>query len=326
MLLYFVRRLAYMAILLLVLTVVTFVIIQLPPGDYVTYYTSSDMGYQYTAEDIINLRAQYGLDSPLYAQYFLWMRKMLRGNLGISFTWDRPVVDLLMERLPLTVAISILSLLFTYVVAVPIGIYSATHQYSVGDYIFTVIGFAGLATPNFLLAILLMFVFYKYLGLSVGGLFSAEYMAQDFSLGKLVDLLKHLITPIIVVGTAGTAGLIRVMRACLLDELQKQYVITARAKGVAERRLLFKYPVRVSINPLISTVGYLLPYIVSGTIITAIVLNLPTIGPLLYGALKSQDVFLAGSIVMVLSFLTIVGTLISDMLLVWLDPRIRYEK
>jgi len=222
--------------------------------------------------------------------------------------------------------ISLFTLIFTYAVAIPIGIYSATHQYSVGDYTFTVIGFAGLATPNFLLALILMFLFYKYFGLSVGGLFSPQYLTATWSVDKFIDMLKHLPIPIIVIGTAGTAWIIRVMRGCLLDELRKQYVITARAKGVAERTLLFKYPVRIAINPIISTIGWTLPGIISGETITAIVLSLPTTGPLLFQALLNQDMYLAGSTVMFLTFLTVIGTLISDILLVWMDPRIRYER
>ena len=328
MLSYIGRRCIYMVIILLVLSVVAFVIIQLPPGDYVTCLISEMeiAGMMVTEAQSVALRKQYGLDLPMYQQYFRWMWNMLHGNFGISFQWNAPVVDLIIERLPLTIMISSLSLLFIYALAIPIGIYSATHQYSVGDYTFTLIGFAGLATPNFLLALVLMFLFYKYFGLSIGGLFSPEYMGKAFSFGKFVDILKHLPIPIIVGGTAGTAEIIRVMRACLLDEIKKQYVITARAKGVAERILLFKYPVRVAINPIISRIGWVLPGIVSGTIITAIVLNLPTTGPLLWGALLYEDMYLAGTIIMFLSFLTVIGKLVSDIMLVWIDPRIRYEK
>ncbi len=317
-----------MIIILLAVSVVSFIIIQLPPGDYLTYYMQrlKASGVEVGEAQIRSLERQYGLDLPVYAQYFKWMWKMLHGDFGRSFQWNRPVSELIAERLPLTVTISILTLFFIYAVAIPIGIYSATHQYSIGDYGFTVFGFAGLATPNFLLAIILMFVFYKYFGLSAGGLFSVEYQIAPWSVGKFLDMLKHLPIPIIVIGTAGTASLIRVMRGCLLDELGKQYVITARAKGVAERALLFKYPVRVAVNPIISTIGWTLPRIVSGETITAIVLSLPTTGPLLFSALLAQDMYLAGSTIMFLSSLTVIGTLISDILLVWVDPRIRYEK
>jgi len=266
------------------------------------------------------------LDLPAHLRYFKWMWGILHGDFGRSLQWGKPVSELIGDRLLLTVVVNLFTIVFVYVVAIPIGIYSATHQYSFGDYGFTVIGFAGLATPNFLFALVLMVFLYKYFGLSAGGLFSPEYSTAAWSIGKFVNLLKHLPVPIIVIGTAGTAGLIRVMRGCLLDELRKQYVITARAKGIEERTLLFKYPARVAINPVISTIGWMLPSIVSGGTITAIVLSLPTIGPLLYRALMSEDMHLAGSMVMLLSLLTIIGTFISDLLLLWIDPRIKYEK
>jgi len=325
---YFMHRFLYMIIILLGISIVAFIIIQLPPGDYLTSYILQlrTQGAEVSEADIVALSKQYGLDLPIYLQYFKWMKGLFKGNLGRSFQFNKPVSELIGERLGLTIIISLLTMIFVYVAAVPIGIYSATHQYSGGDYIFTTVGFAGLAIPNFLFALILMFLFFKYFGLSVGGLFSPEYQLVGWSLGKFIDMLKHLPIPIIVIGTAGTAGLIRVMRGCLLDELRKQYVITARAKGVEERALLFKYPVRVAINPIISTVGWMLPGIVSGGIITAIVLDLPTTGPLLYQALLSQDMYLAGSFIMILSFLTVIGTFISDILLVWIDPRIRYEK
>ncbi|GAH71503.1 unnamed protein product [marine sediment metagenome] len=251
--------------------------------------------------------------------YTLW-------QFGWSFEWARPVSEVIGERIALTMVISICTLLFVWMTAIPIGIYSATHQYSSSDYAFTFLGFIGLATPNFLLALVLMWLSFAYLGIPVTGLFSPEYLGAAWSLAKVWNMLQRIWVPIIVVGTAGTAGLIRVMRGCLLDELRKQYVITARAKGVSEEKLLFKYPVRVAINPLISTIGWLLPTIISGATITAIVLNLPTTGPVLLGALMAQDMYLAGSFVMILSALTVIGTLISDILLAWLDPRIRYER
>jgi len=328
MLSYFIRRLTYMLVILLAVSIAAFIIIQLPPGDFLTSYIAElrMTGQVVDESQIASLKKQYGLDMPIYQQYFKWMWKMFHRDFGRSLQWNRPVSELIAERLPLTVMISLLTLIFTYVVAVPVGIYSATHQYSPGDYTFTVIGFAGLATPNFLLALILMFLFYKYFGLSVSGLFSPKYIGTAWSWDKFINVLEHLPIPIIVIGTAGTAGLIRVMRGCLLDELRKQYVITARAKGVAERTLLFKYPVRVALNPIISTIGWTLPAIVSGETITAIVLSLPTTGPLLFNALMSQDMYLAGSTIMFLTFLTVIGTLISDLLLVWVDPRIRYEK
>ncbi len=328
MLYYVIRRFVYMLILLWVLSIVSFIIIQLPPGDFLTSYMIQLMqsGQLTDQAELVSLRKRYGLDLPIYTQYFKWIWNILHGDLGWSFQLHKPVAELLGERLGLTVTVSIFAFIFTYVVAIPIGVYSATHQYSVGDNVFTIIGFTGLATPNFLLALILMFLFLKYFGLSVGGLFSPEYIWAPWSIGKFTDMLKHLPIPMIVIGTASTAGLIRVMRGCLLDELQKQYVITARAKGVAERALLFKYPVRMAINPIISTIGWILPLIVSGETITAIVLSLPTTGPLLFNALMSEDMFLAASTVMILGFLTVIGTFLSDILLVWLDPRIRYRK
>ena len=317
-----------MLIVLLLVSIVAFIIIQLPPGDFVTkIVVASRPGEQpFTETELDAIRRQYGLDRPVYQQYFGWMWRILHGDFGLSFIWNRPVSELIAERLPLTVVISLLTFVLAYAVAIPIGIYSATHQYSPGDYGATLIGFFGLATPNFLLALVLMFFFFKFFDLSVGGLFSSQFLDADWSLAKFLDMLKHLPIPIIVIGTAGTAGLIRVMRGCLLDELRKQYVITARAKGVKERTILFKYPVRMAVNPIISTIGWMLPAIVSGETITAIVLSLPTVGPLLFRALVGQDIYLAGGTIMLLCFLTVVGTFISDMLLVWVDPRIRYQK
>jgi peptide/nickel transport system permease protein len=316
-----------MVVLLLILSVVSFVIIQLPPGDFLSAMIQrlQALGMQVDVDDIRALEEHYGLNLPVYSQYFKWMWNLLQGDMGESFLWNQPVTKLIGERLALTVTISLLTLIFTYLVAVPIGIFSATHQYSIGDYLFTGIGFIGLATPNFLLALILMFLVLRYLGWSVGGLFSREYQLAAWSFGKVVDLMKHLPIPLIVVGTAGTAGLIRVLRGSLLDELRKQYVITARAKGLSERHLLFRYPVRMAINPIISALGGLLPMIVSGATLTSIVMSLPTIGPLLLRALQSQDMYLAGSMVMLLSALAMLGTLISDLLLVIVDPRIRFE-
>ena len=324
---YVVRRVIYAVVTLLVISVVAYIIIQLPPGDYLTSYIMrlEMQGGEVTDAEVETLKREYGFDLPAHLRYFKWMANLLRGDLGRSFFYNRPVVELLAERLPLSLLVSLLALLFTYLVSIPVGIYSATHQYSLWDYTLSFVGFVGLATPNFILALLLMFFFFKTFGLSIGGLFSPEYLLQPWSWGKFVDLLKHLPVPVIVIGTAGTAGLIRVMRGLMLDEMAKQYVVTARAKGVAERRLLFKYPVRVSLNPIVSTIGWTLPAIVSGQTITAIVLSLPTVGPLLLESLINEDIILAGSVVMILSFLTVLGTLLSDLLLVVLDPRIRFE-
>ena len=324
---YVIRRVLYAVVTMLVVSVVAYIIIQLPPGDYLTSYIMrlEMQGGEVTDAEVETLKREYGFDLPPHLRYFKWMANLLRGDLGRSFFYNRPVLELLAERLPLSLLVSLLALLFTYLVSIPVGIYSATHQYSLWDYTLSLVGFVGLATPNFILALLLMFFFFKTFGLSIGGLFSPEYLLESWSWGKFVDMVKHLPVPVIVIGTAGTAGLIRVMRGLMLDEMTKQYVVTARAKGVGERRLLFKYPVRVSLNPIVSTIGWTLPAIVSGQTITAIVLSLPTVGPLLLEALVNEDIILAGSVVMILSFLTVLGTLLSDLLLVMLDPRIRFE-
>ncbi|MBV7331052.1 ABC transporter permease [Chloroflexi bacterium TSY] len=324
---YIFQRLVYMVLTFFMLSVVVFIIIQLPPGDYLDTYIVAlqEQGGFADEAEVEALRKQFGLDGNVVEQYIRWLGKFLRGDMGRSFEWNQPVNKLLAERLPYTVMLSLITLFFTYVVAIPIGIYVATRQYSFGDYFFSVLGFVGLATPNFMLALILMFLFFRYFDISVGGLFSAEYALEPWSLGKVWDLFTHLWVPVIVIGTAGTAGIIRVMRGTLLDELGKQYVITARAKGVTEGKLLFRYPVRVAINPIVSTVGWQLPRIVSGETIVAIVLSLPTTGPLLFRALLSQDMFMAGSIVMFLGILTLIGTLLSDILLVIVDPRIRFE-
>ena len=325
---YILQRCVMMVVLLCILSVVVFTIIQLPAGNYVTSYAErlQASGNLVDKATLEALNKQYGFDLPVYKQYFRWFTNFLRFKLGRSFEWRKSVAQLLRERVPISMAISLFSLVVTYIIAVPVGIYSAVHQYSIGDYVFTGIGFVGLATPNFFLALILMFFAFKVFGVSVIGLFSPEYLDQAWSFAKFIDMLKHLPVPIIVVGTAGTAGLIRVLRSCLLDELRKQYVITARTKGLSERTILFRYPVRVAINPLVSTIGWTLTYIVSGEVITSIVLSLPTVGPLLFGALQSQDMYLAGSTIMILGSLTFAGTLISDILLVIVDPRIRYEK
>ena len=331
MLFYLLRRLIYMAIIIAAVSVVAFVIIQLPPGDYLSSYMLELMeggaaGSDVSESEMASLRKQYGLDQPIYTQYFLWIWNIVRyGRFGRSFQHNRPVSDLIWERLALTITISLCTLIFVFAVSIPIGIYSATHQYSKFDYFVTVAGYAGLATPNFLLALILMFIGYKYLGVSVGGLFSPEYLGSPLSLGKVLDLLSHLWIPVIVLGTAGTAGLIRVMRGCLLDELQKQYVITGRAKGLEERTLLFKYPVRVALNPIASTIGWSLAGLISGAPIVAVVLSLPTTGPMLLAALTAQDMYLAGTFLLLLSTFTVIGTYVSDILLAVLDPRIRME-
>jgi len=321
------RRLLWMVPTLLMISVMSFVIIQLPPGDYLSSYIAAleESGDQADEAEVAALRKQYNLDEPIHMQYLFWMKGLLHGDLGMSLEWNRPVTQLVGQRILLTSIISFVTLLFTWAVAIPIGIYVAVKRYSWTDYTVTFLGFIGLATPNFLLALVLMYVAHATLGIDAGGLFSPGFQNVPWSVARIADLFKHLWIPVIVVGTAGTAGTIRVMRGNLLDELRKQYVMTARAKGVAPIRLLLKYPVRVAINPLISTIGWALPAIVSGASITSVVLNLPTTGPLLLRALLVQDMYLAGSIIMILSLLTVIGTLISDLLLICLDPRIRYE-
>jgi len=325
MLSYLVRRFLYMIAIVWVTSVVTFLIIQLPAGDFVVHLAShyAQTGQEVEEAQLANLRRRFGLDQPVYVQYLRWARNLLEGNFGWSFQYGQPVGRLIGERVGLTAMISIATLLFVYLVAIPIGVYSATHQYSLGDYSFMFVGFLGMSLPSFLLALILMYIFLNA-GISVGGLFSPEYMRASWSINKFVDLLKHLPLPILIIGTAGTAGLIRIMRASVLDEVGKQYVITARAKGLPELRLLFKYPVRVALNPIASTIGWELPYIVSGGVITEMVLNLPTTGPMLFGALMTEDMFLASSLLLFLSVLTVIGTFISDIVLVIVDPRIRF--
>ena len=325
MLSYMLRRFLYMLLVVWVSSVVSFLIIQLPAGDYVDNLAESlEMtGTDVQVAHMDALRQQYGLDQPAYVQYLTWAANLLQGDLGWSFERGEPVAKLIGERLGLTVTMSIATLLVTYLLAVPIGIYSATHQYSLADYVTMFVGFLGRATPNFLLALILMYVLLN-VGWGVGGLFSPDYERAEWSLGKFIDLLKHLPLPIIIIGTSGTAGLIRVMRASLLDELGKQYVITARSKGLRETNLIFKYPVRVALNPIASTIGWLLPRIVSGSTITAMVLNLRTTGPMLFRALMAEDMLLASSVLFLLTVLTVFGTFVSDVLLVIVDPRIRF--
>jgi len=271
------------------------------------------------------LRQEYGLDQPMVVQYLRWMKQVLQGRFGMALEWKRPVSEVIGDRLWLTMVVSVSAIFLTWLLALPIGIYSAVRQYSVGDYVATFVGFIGLAVPSFMLALVLMYIGFKYFNASIGGLFSDEFVEAPWSLARLWDLTKHLPLPALILGLAGTAQLIRIMRANLLDELRKPYVMTARARGVPERRVILKYPVRVALNPFASTIGYLLPYVVSGSIIVSLVLSLPTVGPLLLKALVAQDMFLAGTIVLLLGVLTVVGTFLSDLLLLWIDPRIRME-
>ncbi len=325
MLAYLIRRLGLAIVTIWAITVVTFVIIQLPPGDFVDAYIaqSAAMGSAITQAEADALRQAYGLDQPVFVQYFKWLGMILRGEFGLSFEFGRPVTEVIGDRLWLTIVLSIGALIVTWGLALPIGIYSAVRQYSVGDYLFTLVGFIGLAVPNFLLALLVMYFSFRWFGMNVGGLFSAEFELAPWSLAKLWDLTKHLPLPVVILALAGTAQLVRIMRANLLDELRRPYVVTARAKGLPEKRVIMKYPVRAALNPFASTIGYLLPFVVSGSIIVSVVLSLPTVGPLLLRSLVSQDMLLASTIILLLGVLTVIGTFISDLLLMWIDPKIR---
>ena len=322
---YIVQRLLLMIPTLVAISILTFVIIQLPPGNYLDTLIAElkAAGESADIQKVEFLRQQYGLDQPLWKQYGIWVYGLVRGDLGWSFEYDRPVTALIGERLFLTFVVSMAAILFTWIVAFPIGVYSATHKYSWSDHGLTFLGFLGLATPNFLLALVLMFVSFTYFGVSVGGLFSPDLQEAPWSWRKVLDLLEHLWIPVVVIGTAGTAGMIRRLRANLLDELKKQYVVTARAKGVPPRRLLLKYPLRIALNPFISDIGNLLPELISGSVIVSIVMSLPTTGPMLLRALRTQDMYLAGSFLMLMAGLTVIGVFLSDLALAALDPRIR---
>ena len=327
MLSYIGRRVMLAIFTVWAISILSFAIIQLPPGDFVTSYIAqmASMGSVVTDEEAQNLRIQYGLGQPIYIQYWKWMKQIAEGNFGFSMEWRRPVTEVIGERLSLTVVVAVSALLLTWLLALPIGIYSAVRQYSIGDYVATFVGFIGLAVPNFLLALVLLYFGFTLFNAHIGGLFSPELQDAPWSLERVWDLLKHLPIPALILGLAGTAQQIRIMRANLLDELRKPYVVTARSKGLSEPRVILKYPVRMALNPFASTIGYTLPYIVSGSIIVSLVLGLPTVGPLLLKALISQDMFLAGTIVLLLGVMTVIGTLLSDILLVWIDPRIRLE-
>ena len=325
MLNYIARRLMLAVITCAAISVLTFIIIRLPPGDFVDAYIANlaSTGSTVTADQAEAMRHEYGLDRPVIVQYFLWIARVVQGDFGVSMMWCRPVTEVIGDRLWLTMVVSFAALFLTWTIALPIGIYSAVRQYSIGDYIATMLGFMGLAIPNFLLALILMYFGFRYLGLSVGGLFSAEYAQAGWSGAKLWDLAKHVPLPACVLALAGTAQLIRIMRANLLDELRKPYVVTAKAKGIGNLRVILKYPVRAALNPFASSIAYIFPYLVSGSIIVSLVLGLPTVGPLLLQALVAQDMYLAGTIVLLLGLMTVVGTLISDLLLMWIEPRLR---
>jgi peptide/nickel transport system permease protein len=327
MIVYLARRLLTMVWTLTVISVLVFVIIQLPPGDYLSTYIAEiqAQGGQVAQEKITYLREQYGLDRPMWQQYLIWVTGFFHGNLGYSFEYDLPVADVIGERMMMTIILNALTIIFIYLISFPIGIYSATHQYSWVDHSLTFVGFLGLATPNFLLALILLYLANVWFGTSIGGLMDPEYVDQPWSFGKALSVAEHLIVPVIVIGTSGTAAMIRRLRANLLDELQKPYVVTARAKGVPEGRILRRYPLRMALNPFIADLGSLLPQIISGSVIVSAVMSLPTTGPMLLSALRSQDMYLAGSFLMFLALLTVIGMLISDILLAILDPRIRFK-
>lgn len=323
-----VRRILWAIPTLIFVSFISFVIIQLPPGDFVTAYVAQ---LRHNAEYITDvqeavMRQQYGLNDPILVQYWRWISAIIfHGDFGRSLEWNMDVKDMIWDRLGLTLAISSLSMVFTWIIAIPIGVYSATRQYSFLDYVFTIFGFVGKGVPEFLLALMLMWLSFTYFNLDVGGLFSAEYAAAPWSWARVVNLLSHLWVPVVVLGVSSTAGLIRVMRANMLDEIGKPYVETAYAQGMTERQVVWRYPVRIALNPFISTVGWALPALFSGDIIAAVVLNLPTTGPLLLKALQMQDMYLAGSFILILSVFTVIGTMLSDILLAWSDPRIRFS-
>ncbi|MGE5851164.1 MAG: ABC transporter permease [Candidatus Methylomirabilota bacterium] len=325
MLRYVVHRLLLMIPTLLLMSLLTFVIINLPPGNYLDTLIGELKASGETADlqKVEFLRKQYGLDQPVLVQYWRWLMGLFQGDLGYSFEYDRPVTAIIGERMALTIVVSAGAILFTWVVAFPIGVYSATHKYSWADHGLTLLGFLGLAMPNFLLALIVMFVFFTWFGVSAGGLFSLGMESAPWGWAKVVDLLEHLLVPVVVIGTSGTATMIRRLRANLLDELKKPYVVTARAKGLPPGRLLLKYPLRIALNPFISDIGSLLPQVISGSIIVSIVLSLPTTGPMLLRALRTQDMYLAGSFLMLLAVLSVIGVLLSDLALAALDPRIR---
>lgn len=328
------RRTVTMAVTLLIISALVFFIIKLPPGDFLTNQIA-ELRAQGESASIAKaefLIRQYGLDKPAWQQYLVWLGVMpgpngfsglLQGDWGWSFEYDKPVVDVVGDALWLTLLVNLAVVIFIHLIAIPIAIYSATRQYSIGDYIATFIGYIGLATPSFLLALILLYYMNRWFGISIGGLYDPQYAGEPWSWAKIQSLLSHLVVPTVVIGLGGTAAMIRRMRANLLDELGKQYYVTAKAKGLGPTKALLKYPFRMSLNPFIADIGNLLPQLVSGSVLVSLVLSLPTVGPILLSALKSQDQFLAGFILMFVAVLTVVGMLVSDLLLAWLDPRIR---
>ena len=330
MIAFIIRRFLLGVFALWVISILSFFVITLPPGDFVDDYVANlvgEAGQGTPAADALEkqLRIEYGLDRPVWFQYVKWVSKIVRGDLSFSVEFSRPVREVIWDKLPLTIIVAGTTILFTWTMAIPLGIYAAVRHRTIEDYSLTFIGFIGLAIPDFLLALAFLWIGWFYFDLSIGGLFTREYITAPWSGGKVVDMLAHLWIPVIVLGTAGTASLLRIMRANLLDELRKPYVVTARAKGLKEWRVIIKYPVRVALNPIISIVGYLLPALISGSIIVSVILALPLIGPLLLRALLAEDLFMAAGIILVLGALTIIGTFLSDILLVLIDPRIKME-
>lgn len=324
---YIVKRILQVIPLLIVVSIISFIIIDLPPGDFLSMYVEqlNQQGTPVGEQEILRLTMQYGLDQPLLTRYWTWITNIiLHWDFGWSFQFNRPVSDLIGERIGLSLALALLTIFVTYAIAIPAGIYSAVYHRSWLDYLITFVGFIGLAIPNFLLALVLVWFSFAYLNFPITGLFSAAFADAPWSWAKFVDLLAHLWVPVIIIGTSGTAAIIRVMRGGMLDEIHQQYVTTARAKGVAEQKLIFKYPARVAINPIVSTIGWLLPATISQESVVSIILNIPSAGPLLLNALLGQDMYLAGSFILILSVLTVLGTLVSDLLLAVLDPRVRF--
>ncbi|MFO7169905.1 MAG: ABC transporter permease [Chloroflexota bacterium] len=328
MLQYILRRVLLMIPTLFVISLISFAIIQLPPGDFLSSYVAQlrAQGENIDAAQIAILEEQYGLNQPIYVQYWKWMRGiLLRGDWGRSFEWNKPVSELIWDRLGVTMLISVLTILLSWAIAIPAGVYAATHQYSFLDYLMSFISFVGLGTPSFLVALIFMWVMLSVFGVNISGLYSPEFVSAPWSIAKFLNMLSHIWLPVVILAVDNTAGVIRTLRANLLDELNKPYVETARAKGVRETTLIWKYPVRVALNPFFSTVGWTLAALVSGETLVSVVLSYQTSGPMLLRALTSQDMYLAGSFILLLSTLTVIGTLISDILLAWADPRIRME-
>lgn len=328
MLQYILRRILLMIPTLLVISLISFAIIQLPPGDFLSSYVAQlrTQGEDVDTAQIDALREQYGLDQPIYVQYWKWMSGILfRGDWGRSFEWNKPVSELIWDRIGITMLISVLTILLSWAIAIPAGVYAATHQYSFLDYLMSFVSFVGLGTPSFLVALIFLWVMLAFFGVNVSGLYSEEFISQPWSVAKFLNMLSHIWLPVVILAIDNTAAVIRTLRANLLDELNKPYVETARAKGVRETALIWKYPVRVALNPFFSTVGWTLAALVSGETLVSVVLSYQTSGPMLLRALTSQDMYLAGSFILLLSTLTVIGTLISDVLLAWADPRIRLE-